>query len=68
MYYVFDVYGDGYATISKNLPEEYETYIGEYSSKEEADKEAVEYENYIQNEIDKSCEEWFYEPDEEDYE
>lgn len=34
MYYVFDVYGDGYVTVSKNLPKErnIEVYIGEYSS------------------------------------
>lgn len=66
MYYVFDINGDGYATVSESLPKEYETYIGEYSSKEEAVDEAAEYEDYIQNEIDKS-QEWFYEEDDEFY-
>ena len=49
-YYVYDIYGDGYATISENLPEEYEYYIGEYSSKEEADKASGNYyddEDYV---------------------
>ena len=59
-YYVYDIYGDGYATISENLPEEYEYYIGEYSSKEEADKAASEYEDYIQNQIDKLEEDLSY--------
>ena len=60
MYYVFDIYGDGYATVSENLPEEYETFIGEYESEDEAVNEADKYEDFIQNEIDKSVENWFY--------
>lgn len=59
MYYVFDVFGDGYATVSENLPEEYETFIGEYETEYEAVNEASEYEDYIQYEIDKSVD-WFY--------
>ena len=51
-YYVYDEFGDGCATLSENLAEEYEYYIGEYSSREEADKEASEYEDYIQRQID----------------
>lgn len=60
MYYIFDEFGDGYTTISEILPEEYETFIGEYSSKVEADTAASEYENYIQEQIDRSVENWFY--------
>lgn len=66
MYYAYDIYGDGYATVSENLPEEYENFIGEYESEDEASKEAAKYEDFIQNEIDKASERWFYEPDEDD--
>lgn len=59
-YYVYDIYGDGYATISENLPEEYDTFIGEYSTKYEASMEAAEYEDYIQNQIDKLEEDLSY--------
>lgn len=60
MLYVYDEFGDGYTSISETLPEEYETFIGEYSSKVEADIAASNYEDYIQNEIDKSLEKWYY--------
>ena len=63
-YYVYDIYGDGYATISENLPEEYEYYIGEYSSKEEAEEAAMEYEDEIQKEVDKASGNYY---DDEDY-
>lgn len=68
MYYVFDVYGDGYTTISKNLPEDndYKVIIGEYSSEKEALEEATRYEDYIQEQIDKSVENWYYD-DYDDY-
>ena len=63
MSYVYDEFGDGYASISETLPEEYETFIGEYSSKVEADIAASNYEDYIQNEIDKTVENWYYDDD-----
>lgn len=54
MYYVIDIDGDGYTTISKNLTEDYYTLIGEYSSIEEARKAASNYEEYIENEVAKA--------------
>ena len=62
MYYVYDEFGDGYTTISETLPdpEEYESFIGEYSSKVEADTAASEYEDYIQEEIDKTLIKYYY--------
>lgn len=65
MYYVYDKFGDGYTFVTETLPEEYKYFIGEYSSKAEADTAAPEYEDYIQEQIDKAVENWFY--DEEDF-
>ena len=65
MYYVYDKFGDGYTFVTETLPEEYKYFIGEYSLKEDANTAALDYENYIQEQIDKAVENWFY--DEEDF-
>ena len=67
MYYVYDIFGDGYTTVSEEKLSEYETFIGEYSEKNRACKEAMEYESYIQDEIDKVTGNYDYD-DYEDYE
>lgn len=54
MYYVYDIFGDGYTTVSENLLEEYEIFIGEYESEDEAVNEANKYEDYIQEQVDKA--------------
>ena len=56
MYYVYDIFGDGYTTVSEEkLPEsEYEIYIGQYFEKNTAYREAVKYEDYIQEQVDKA--------------
>nr|DAW47738.1 MAG TPA: hypothetical protein [Caudoviricetes sp.] len=67
-YYVYDEFGDGCATVSEELPQEFDTFIGEYSTEYDASMEAVEYENYIQDNIDKLEERLSYDEvyDEED--
>ena len=66
-YYVYDEFGDGCATVSEELPQEYDTFIGEYSTEYDASREAAEYEDYIQRQIDKLEEDLSYDVyDEED--
>ena len=67
-YYVYDEFGDGCATVSEELPQEFDTFIGEYSTEYDASMEATEYENYIQDSIDKLEERLSYDEvyDEED--
>ncbi len=66
-YYVYDEFGDGCATVSEELPQEYDTFIGEYSTEYDASMEAAEYEDYIQRQIDKLEEDLSYDVyDEED--
>ena len=67
MYYVYDKFGDGYTFVTETPPEEYKYFIGEYESKEDADTAASEYENYIQRQIDRSVENWFYDEYDEEY-
>lgn len=67
-YYVYDEFGDGCATVSEELPQEFDTFIGEYSTEYDASMEATEYKNYIQDSIDKLEERLSYDEvyDEED--
>ena len=59
-YYVYDEFGDGCATVSEELPQEYDTFIGEYSTEYDASMEVAEYEDYIQRQIDKLEEDLSY--------
>lgn len=58
-YYVYDEFGDGYTTVSEQLPENYNCFIGEYSSREEALLKAKDYEEYIQDQVDKYVDSYY---------
>lgn len=60
LYYVYDKFGDGYTFISKTLPDEYKVLIGEYETYEAAENAASDYEDYVQEQIDRSVENCFY--------
>lgn len=62
---------DGKISISNILPEDYFNLIGEYKSKEAAEKAVSDYKEYIEREVEKATgnfyEEDYYDDDEDYY-
>lgn len=54
---------DGEICISSILPEDYFNFIGEYNSKEAAEKAVSEYQDYIEREVAKATGNFYEEED-----